>query len=470
MYQQGPEMAPVTFHDVAAYFSEEDWKFLNEYQKELYKNVIKEIHQALLLLGYQIVNPDTLVRIKKGDEDFVDPQDAATRAEMIDNASCYSATHPDILLRIKQEEDLYCSSWYGIDESGIGRNFSKDHTIVDSDLLFLRKREETLCVEDSPKTDRGIDSHVNTGFPSLDADLVVTEGGCKACAEHPRADVEEDDPVITSVFLQSPKPEEDAHFYEVSVSKEGNAMCYPDISPDILLSIKQEEMSYYRDQCGSNEIEITKCSTIGTPVLASEFLARLKNEADVFSIDLQGSEIRDKSHRSSGLMVLSPDVLVMTDQESENSITDAPAAGGGESSSCSTAVYTPAISPEMLRIKQEEDPYFKAQHCSQETETSSGLDNDHGTTNHKNCDDVLHCFKTPIRTPSSRQLNHNPISEIEIDCKTVLSAEIKQEKTTQCEKDMKKAKHSELQQGTLLCVTHARELHFVEGLRPPSYQ
>ncbi|XP_069511479.1 zinc finger protein 282-like [Ambystoma mexicanum] len=49
MFQQNK--APATFHDVAAYFSEDEWRLLHEWQKELYGNVMNEIQQALLSLG-----------------------------------------------------------------------------------------------------------------------------------------------------------------------------------------------------------------------------------------------------------------------------------------------------------------------------------------------------------------------------------------------------------------------------------
>ncbi|XP_069463740.1 uncharacterized protein [Ambystoma mexicanum] len=51
MLLQDSDKPPVTLHDVAAYFSEEEWKLLHEWQKELYKNVMNEIHQALVSLG-----------------------------------------------------------------------------------------------------------------------------------------------------------------------------------------------------------------------------------------------------------------------------------------------------------------------------------------------------------------------------------------------------------------------------------
>ncbi|XP_030051510.1 zinc finger protein 669-like [Microcaecilia unicolor] len=41
----------VTFKDVAASFLEADWDLLGEWQKELYKKVIKEIHDILISRG-----------------------------------------------------------------------------------------------------------------------------------------------------------------------------------------------------------------------------------------------------------------------------------------------------------------------------------------------------------------------------------------------------------------------------------
>ncbi|XP_078511867.1 uncharacterized protein LOC144770922 isoform X4 [Lissotriton helveticus] len=54
MFQPAP--GAVSFHDVSAYFSEDEWKHLKQWQKTLYRNVMKEIHQALVSLGPLIEN------------------------------------------------------------------------------------------------------------------------------------------------------------------------------------------------------------------------------------------------------------------------------------------------------------------------------------------------------------------------------------------------------------------------------
>ncbi|XP_029440810.1 zinc finger protein 184-like isoform X2 [Rhinatrema bivittatum] len=58
----------VTFSDVVACFSKEEWEVLKEWQKELYRGVMKEIHAALISLGNPVIQPDVLLQIKREEE------------------------------------------------------------------------------------------------------------------------------------------------------------------------------------------------------------------------------------------------------------------------------------------------------------------------------------------------------------------------------------------------------------------
>ncbi|XP_029440328.1 zinc finger protein 84-like [Rhinatrema bivittatum] len=111
----GPEyeQISVTFRDVAAYFSKQEWEMLEEWQKELYRGVMKEIHGALISLGYAIANPDVLFRIKQEEVPyFRDPCDSEGSDNIGGNDSGYPLVRPDILFRIKQEEEEEEEAYY----------------------------------------------------------------------------------------------------------------------------------------------------------------------------------------------------------------------------------------------------------------------------------------------------------------------------------------------------------------------
>ncbi|KAJ1183275.1 hypothetical protein NDU88_000100 [Pleurodeles waltl] len=68
MSPQGPAEVPFTFYDVAACFSEEEWKLLHQWQKELYRNVMQDIHQAFSSLGPLIATSIFSLRPKEKDD------------------------------------------------------------------------------------------------------------------------------------------------------------------------------------------------------------------------------------------------------------------------------------------------------------------------------------------------------------------------------------------------------------------
>ncbi|XP_075716909.1 zinc finger protein 212-like [Rhinoderma darwinii] len=118
-----PERAAVSFADVAASFSEEEWDVLEEWRRDLYGKVMRDIHTVLLHLGYRIENSDVLFRIMGAEEssrrghspeglgpdimlriNYQGP--GANEEEEEDSEQWVIKTEPDFLPTIKQEEDL----------------------------------------------------------------------------------------------------------------------------------------------------------------------------------------------------------------------------------------------------------------------------------------------------------------------------------------------------------------------------
>ncbi|XP_030881283.1 zinc finger protein 282 [Leptonychotes weddellii] len=64
---------PVTFVDIAVYFSEDEWKNLDEWQKELYNNLVKENYKTLMSLDTEgaVPKPDAPSQVEPREEPCV---------------------------------------------------------------------------------------------------------------------------------------------------------------------------------------------------------------------------------------------------------------------------------------------------------------------------------------------------------------------------------------------------------------
>ncbi|XP_069494423.1 zinc finger protein 510-like isoform X2 [Ambystoma mexicanum] len=106
------------FMDVAVYFSEEEWKLLRDWEKQLYTDVMRDIHSNLISLGYAIVNPEIVFRIKKAHETCAQElQPLKQRKRSMKTHSGYPAFTPDLLLRVTAENE----DQHGLDEMELAK-------------------------------------------------------------------------------------------------------------------------------------------------------------------------------------------------------------------------------------------------------------------------------------------------------------------------------------------------------------
>ncbi|MBZ3891864.1 Zinc finger protein 282 [Sciurus carolinensis] len=161
---------PVTFVDIAVYFSEDEWKNLDEWQKELYNNLVKENYKTLMSLDSEgpVPKPDAPAPAEPREEPCVweqrhpeereIPVDADTdcTGDWYTDKPCDSPSTgaeplvpaQDSSSQVKREGALCVRGQRGLEERAIPTESITDSPISAQDLLSRIKQEEPQCVWD----------------------------------------------------------------------------------------------------------------------------------------------------------------------------------------------------------------------------------------------------------------------------------------------------------------------------------
>lgn len=286
------ESDAVSFQDASSCFSEEEWTRLQEWQKKLCGNLMKEIQQALISLGPLIATSVFSLKAKE-------KQMLYTKNSQESERHCVSAS-PSIVLQ-KAEAQVPVSTNQLFEEADVSINdLGSRHRVIsfsteDEDLAYSKDHEDSTRIEISARSTGNLLEKAEARVPVSTNHLVeevdvtisdpdsrhgaisfsVEDDDLACCKDHDDRTRIEISARSTGILLQ--KSEE-----RVPVVEEVEASIIdPDSSHGVIsFSAENKELAYCKDHDDSTRIESSESFT-EIPVITAVYSLSTKQEEEI---------------------------------------------------------------------------------------------------------------------------------------------------------------------------------------------
>ncbi|XP_053327989.1 zinc finger protein 432-like [Spea bombifrons] len=110
------ELKQSEFHEVAVYFSKEEWDVLKKEQKELYKDVMMGHYQILCSLGLALIKPEVISKIEQGQDPYVSDcwHDEET-SQIVSNMG-HAYMKPAVITKVESGQEPYTTNHWQIED------------------------------------------------------------------------------------------------------------------------------------------------------------------------------------------------------------------------------------------------------------------------------------------------------------------------------------------------------------------